>query len=119
MIAIISYFQKQFFEQVIGVGDREISPTLFLNFSDVMEKMALSLSIFVVIYSVCGVVIAMFLSHRIVGPAYAIRRFIGDLKSGNYGGQVVLRHGDELRELESELNELSLLLKEKEKVNQK
>ncbi len=67
---------------------------------------------------VCGRRISAVL-HRIVGPAYAIRRFIGDLKSGNYGGQVVLRHGDELRELESELNELSLLLKEKEKVNQK
>ncbi len=55
----------------------------------------------------------MNLSHRIVGPTTAIRKFLLDLKAGTYGGQMNLRKGDEWRDLEKDLNELSLILKEK------
>ncbi len=113
VVAIISHFQKKFFELVINSSEKDISPSLFLGFSSIMHEMAISLAIFVVLYSIFGVILAMFLSHKIVGPATAIRKFLGDLKAGNYGGQLNLRKGDELKDLEKDLNELSLLLKEK------
>ncbi len=115
VVAIISYFQKKFFLLVINSSEKEISPTLFLGFSSIMQEMAVSLAIFVVIYSIFGVVLAMVLSHKIVGPAAAIRRFLADLKQGNYGIQLNLRKGDEFREIEKDLNELSLVLKQKMK----
>ncbi|OQW48944.1 MAG: hypothetical protein A4S09_13340 [Proteobacteria bacterium SG_bin7] len=112
VVAIISHFQKKFFELVIN-SDKDISPNLFLGFGSIMQEMATALAIFVVLYSILGVVLATFLSHKIVGPAAAIRKFIEDLKAGRFGGQMNLRQGDEWRDLEKDLNELSLILKEK------
>jgi hypothetical protein len=113
VVAIISHFQKKFFELVINSSDKDISPTLFLGFGTIMQEMAVSLAIFVVLYSIFGVVLAMVLSHKIVGPTMAIRKFLSDLKEGKYGTQLNLRKGDEFRELERDLNELSIVLKEK------
>lgn len=115
VVAIISHFQKKFFELVINSSDKDISPSLFLGFGSIMQEMAISLAVFVVLYSIFGVVLAMILSHKIVGPTTAIRKFISDLKAGNFGGQMNLRKGDEWRDLEKDLNELSLILKEKNK----
>lgn len=113
VVAIISHFQKKFFDLVINSSEKDLSPSLFMGFGSIMQEMAVTLAIFVVIYSILGVVLAMNLSHKIVGPTTAIRKFILDLKTGQYGSQMNLRKGDEWRDLEKDLNELSLILKEK------
>lgn len=113
VIAIVSHFQKKFFELVMSASDKDVSPALFLGFGGIMQDMAITLAVFVVSYSIVGVGLAMLLSHKIIGPTTAIKKFISDLKDGQFGKQLHLRKGDELRDLESDLNELSKILKEK------
>ena len=58
------------------------------------------------------VLIGIYVTHRIVGPQVAIRRLISELKKGHYGKQIQLRRNDYLKNIASELNELSTQLKQ-------
>ena len=53
------------------------------------------------------------LTHRIYGPLVSIKRFLNELKSGNYSARVILRKDDDLQDLVKELNELAETLEKK------
>ena len=57
--------------------------------------------------------LAIYLSHRYVGPQVAIKRQIRQLEEGNYGVQCRLRTNDELKEVAGGLNRLSTRLQER------
>lgn len=58
---------------------------------------------------------AMLVSHRIAGPQIAIRAYIEELKQGNYNYNRNLRERDELTDMMSALQELTSILKERDK----
>ncbi|MBI2603507.1 MAG: hypothetical protein HYW48_10685 [Deltaproteobacteria bacterium] len=53
------------------------------------------------------------LTHRYYGPLVAIRRFLAELKNGNYSARVTVRKKDELQDLVETLNELAVELEKK------
>lgn len=58
---------------------------------------------------VVGIIVAVqsiFITHRLVGPAYHIQRILEGLTAGRYEMRVHLRRGDRLRELETAMNAL-------------
>ncbi len=58
---------------------------------------------------VVGILVAVqsvFITHRLVGPAYHVQRVMEGLTAGRYEMRVHLRRGDRLRELETALNAL-------------
>lgn len=64
------------------------------------------------IYFTITVVISIFFTHRLVGPTYAFRRHIREIKNGNYSSRVVLRKGDAFQEVAEDLNELAMTLEQ-------
>ncbi|PIU84097.1 MAG: hypothetical protein COS68_00515 [Elusimicrobia bacterium CG06_land_8_20_14_3_00_38_11] len=49
--------------------------------------------------------------HKIVGPIYALEKIISMIKGGYVGGHITLRRGDELKDLASEVENMSNALK--------
>lgn len=49
---------------------------------------------------------SIFVTHRVVGPAYHIQRVMDGFAAGNYGMRVRLRRWDRLKELETTVNAL-------------
>ncbi|WP_141734537.1 hypothetical protein [Oligoflexus tunisiensis] len=64
------------------------------------------------IYFFITVAVSIFFTHRLVGPTYAFRRHIRELKNGNYGSRVVLRKGDAFQEVAEDLNDLAVTLEQ-------
>ncbi|HYL79356.1 MAG TPA: hypothetical protein VEU07_01005 [Candidatus Acidoferrum sp.] len=60
----------------------------------------------VVVVGILVAVQSIFITHRLVGPAYNVQRVLEGLTAGRYETRVHLRRGDRLRELESTLNAL-------------
>ena len=47
------------------------------------------------------------LTHRIYGPLVSIKRFLNELKRGNFSARVNIRKDDDLQDLVKDLNELA------------
>ena len=58
--------------------------------------------------------VALFLSHRIAGPAFVIERALRSLRDGDPGERLSLRPGDSLQELARAARELREHLGERE-----
>lgn len=58
---------------------------------------------------------ALFMTHRVVGPAHVIESYIRDLQSGNYDSKRTLRKSDDLQAVMASLRDLGATLKAKDK----
>ena len=64
-----------------------------------------------------GILVAfqsIFVTHRLVGPAFHIQRVLGEFAAGRYVTRVVLRRRDRLKELEAAVNALGEALLQRE-----
>lgn len=76
---------------------------------------------FIIIYRVLFLVplivlIGIFLSHRIAGPAYRIERTLRDIGKGNFDIHIELRRHDELKGIANAINDMVSDLKKLEKI---
>ncbi len=58
---------------------------------------------------VVGILVAIqsiFMTHRVVGPAYHVQRVLEEFATGNFALRVHLRRGDRLKEVEAAVNTL-------------
>lgn len=83
--------------------------------NDLMFQMITFTFVAFLVYILVSTLFALVLSHRIAGPVIVIRRYIEELKQGNYDYQRDLRSNDELREIMDGLKELATVLKDREK----
>jgi len=68
--------------------------------------------------AVVGILVALqsiFVTHRLVGPAFHIQRILGEFAAGRYATRVVLRRRDRLKELEATVNALGEVLLQRDK----
>ena len=70
-----------------------------------------------VAYVAASVLVALFHSHRMLGPVVPLRRHVEALKNGDYASRIQLRKRDAHGELADDLNELASLLASREKQN--
>lgn len=69
---------------------------------------------------VVGILVAIqsiFVTHRVVGPAYHVQRVLEGLTAGRYEMRVHLRRGDRLQELETATNALGEALLQREEAS--
>lgn len=66
------------------------------------------------IFSTLTLIATFVISHRLYGPAYAMRKHIEALKRGEFTHRTHLRKQDEFKDLAKELNELSEVLEARE-----
>lgn len=58
---------------------------------------------------------AVFLSHRIAGPLYRMKKTLDEVASGNYSLRLHLRRTDELKDVAESINRIIELLQQKDK----
>lgn len=63
--------------------------------------------------------VAVFLSHRVAGPARVIERAVRGLRDGDYDDRLALRRGDSLKSLATAVRELRDQLREREEQRRK
>ena len=64
-------------------------------------------------------VAALFLSHKIAGPAYRIEKILRDIGGGNFNIHLKLRKGDELTSVADAVNDMTAGLKRGESLRQR
>ena len=67
----------------------------------------------VVVYMVVIIAVAIWYTHRLVGPIVAFSRHIDKLKEGDYSAHTFIRKNDAFTHIAIKLNELSEVLKTK------
>lgn len=79
--------------------------SLYLLIQTHVDRLILSLSIAVLVYTIIVLVAATIISHRIVGPIFAIKRSLELLNRGEIQqAKVKLREGDEFKDVADLLN---------------
>ena len=108
LVAIFYINFYKFYDLVLELTD------LRAEVNDILKSYIEGLVIWVAvgtgIYFFITVGVSIFFTHRLVGPTYAFRRHIQELKNGNYGTRVVLRKGDAFQEVAEDLNDLAVTL---------
>jgi hypothetical protein len=64
-------------------------------------------------YTFLSFFLSLIMTHRIFGPLVPIKRFINELKSGNYDAQLILRKHDQMTDVAQELRDLAKVLKQR------
>jgi methyl-accepting chemotaxis protein len=79
----------------------------------ILPVLAMTAAITAVFSSLVLGVIALIISHRIVGPLYRLRKEIEFLKEGDFTKQFQVRNRDNLKDLAKSLGEMSLTLRKR------
>ena len=59
-----------------------------------------------VIVSIATIFFALFISHRIAGPAYRFKKVISSLKDGDFSGECRIRRNDSLQDVAAALSDM-------------
>ena len=58
-----------------------------------------------VVYAALIGILCIFFSHKIAGPLYKLKKFLGEIRQGNPIGEVHFRKGDYFQEIADEVNQ--------------
>jgi signal transduction histidine kinase len=110
LVAIFYVNFNKFYDLVLELTDLREEVTDILR--SYVQGLVGWVAIGTTIYFFITVAVSVFFTHRLVGPTYAFRRHIRELKNGNYGSRVVLRKGDAFQEVAEDLNDLAVTLEQ-------
>ena len=79
----------------------------------ILPTLVLTTLIVTVISAIVVVVLVLFISHKIAGPLYRLKREIKSLKDGDLKRTFAIRAKDQFKELASGLDEMSASLRQK------
>ncbi len=79
----------------------------------ILPALAITILVVVLFSAVVVFVLTLFISHRIMGPAYRLTREINLLEKGDLNRDFSIRENDELQELAKSLEDLTASLKQK------
>lgn len=71
-----------------------------------------------VIVSIAALVVTLFVSHKIAGPLYRLKKVMASLEKGDFSGDFRLRHYDQLQDIAGAFNSMIVNTKERLKVLQ-
>ncbi len=108
LVAIFYINFYKFYDLVLELTDLRAEVNDILK--SYIEGLIIWLAVGTGVYFFITVGVSVFFTHRLVGPTYAFRRHIQELKNGNYGSRVVLRKGDAFQEVAEDLNDLAVTL---------
>ncbi len=79
---------------------------------DIVKKVNTVLLLRLLFLTPLVALIGLFLSNKIAGPIYRIKKSVKSVKAGNYDSMIKLREKDELHDLADEINSLVYKLKD-------
>ena len=107
VVMIYLYYSNfsEFYQLILDLTDLREEVTAIV--SDKFSELVIWTVASVFVYFALTVAMSIFFTHRLVGPTYAFRRHINELKKGNYKSRVVLRKSDSFVEVAEDLNKLA------------
>ncbi len=73
---------------------------------DVQNQIVWVLGALQILFMVITFIISIFLSHRIAGPLYKLRRAMDDVSKGNLDQRITFRKNDHFTELQDSFNDM-------------
>jgi signal transduction histidine kinase len=91
------------------------SPNAIPQIKENRQKLIVILSLWQLGFTALIFVICIFISHKIAGPIYKIKKHLASMREGLSHGKLYLRKGDYFHELADEMNETFSYLEERQK----
>ena len=66
-----------------------------------------------VLVSIATIIVTLFVSHKIAGPLYRLKKGMHDLGEGNFSTEIKIRKFDQLKDVVEAFNNMAKSLKEK------
>lgn len=101
---IIIYNIFEFFLK--HIGDHSAAALTQDRVKDLQNQIVWILGALQIIFMVITFIISIFLSHRIAGPLYKLRRAMDDVSKGNLDQRIVFRKNDHFTELQDSFNDI-------------
>jgi len=99
LVGTFWFHSEQVLRTLVAAGVLKQHP-LYLLVEQQMHHLLLSVVVVVALFSIFIFVMAFFLSHRIVGPIFAIKRSLEFMANGNFqAAKINLRSDDEFRDV--------------------
>lgn len=113
LFALISLRLNEMVQKIIASNASESG--LENSFSHLLYDITLFTLITFIANTVFSFLFAIYMTHRVSGPAMVIERYIKDLTAGDYDSNRTLRKSDDLQSVMAALRELAATLKAKQK----
>lgn len=66
-----------------------------------------------ILVSIATIIVTLFVSHKIAGPLYRLKKAMHDLAEGDFSTEINLRKLDQLKDIAQEFNNMAKKLKER------
>lgn len=83
------------------------TPEMVLRMRDVQGQVIMLLAMLQLVFLAITFLISIFLSHRIAGPLYKLRKALDEISRGNFDQRITFRKNDHFTELQDTFNEMS------------
>lgn len=100
---LIIYNVFEYFLTFVPVG----TPGLVERMKGIENQVIFLLALLQLLFLVVTFLICIFLSHRIAGPIYRIRKAMDEITRGNFEERVTFRKNDHFTELQDTFNEMA------------
>jgi nitrogen fixation/metabolism regulation signal transduction histidine kinase len=110
---IIIYNIFEFFTKALSQGQTaQLTPE---KIKDLQTQMIIVLGVLQLIFLAITFIITIFVSHRIAGPLYKLKKSMDEVAKGNRDIRITFRKNDHFKELQDSFNEMVQSLAEKDK----
>lgn len=113
LFALISIRLNEMVQKIVSINMTDIG--LENSFSHLLYDITLFTLITFVANTIFSFLFAIYMTHRISGPAMVIERYIKEMTAGTYESHRTLRKSDDLQAVMAALRELAATLKAKQK----
>lgn len=113
LFALISLRLNEMVQKIISSNVADLG--LENSFSHLLYDITLFTLITFIANTVFSFLFAIYMTHRVSGPAMVIERYIKEITAGNYDSNRTLRKSDDLQAVMVALRELAATLKAKQK----
>ena len=100
---IIIYNLFEFFLRYVP----NTSPEMMMRIRDVQSQVIFLLALLQLVFIAVTFLISIFLSHRIAGPLYKLRKSMEEISRGNFEMRITFRKNDHFGELQDTFNEMA------------
>ncbi len=84
----------------------QTSPEVVFKLRDVQGQVILLLAVLQIVFVAITFLISIFLSHRIAGPLYKLRKSMEEVSRGNFDARISFRKNDHFVEMQDSFNEM-------------
>jgi nitrogen fixation/metabolism regulation signal transduction histidine kinase len=100
---LIIYNLFEYFMQIISAPHEPITSE---RVKELQTQVLLLLGVLQLVFLVITFIISIFLSHRIAGPLYRLRKSMEEVAKGNFDQRINFRKADHFMELQDVFNEM-------------